>query len=288
MRLAAAPISWGVCEVPGWGFQLERDKVLAAAARLGLPDIEAGPPGFLPSDAREARELVTGRGMRVVGGFVAAVLHSSERLESDLIALDTQAEWLAGLGAEVLVLAAATGRDDYDVPAEPTVDEWKTLLASLPRAMETARKHGLDTAFHPHVGTVVESRESIDRILRDSDVPLCLDTGHVFVGGGDPAAIAREYPGRIRHVHLKDADAALAAAVRDRRIGYADAVSRGLFRPLGQGGAGIADVLRALKASGYTGWGVLEQDIALREAPTEANDPAKDVARSRDFANARG
>jgi inosose dehydratase len=76
--------------------------------------------------------------------------------------------------------------------------------------------------------------------------------------------------------------------VRDRRIAYADAVARGLFRPLGQGGAGIADVLRALKASRYAGWGVLEQDIALREAPTDANDPAKDVARSRDFANARG
>jgi inosose dehydratase len=288
VRLAAAPISWGVCEVPGWGFQLERDTVLADAARLGLRDIEAGPPGFLPADALEARALVEGRGMRVVGGFVAAVLHSSERLEAGLVALDRQAEWLAALGSEVLVLAAATGRDDYNVPSEPTLDEWKTLLASLPRAVEIARRHGLDTALHPHVGTVVESRESIDRILRESDIPLCLDTGHVFVGGGDPAAIAREHPQRIRHVHLKDADGALAAAVRDRRIAYADAVARGLFRPLGQGGAGIADVLRALKASGYAGWGVLEQDIALREAPTDANDPAKDVARSRDFANARG
>jgi len=84
MRLAAAPISWGVCEVPGWGFQLDRDRVLDDAVRLGLRDIEAGPPGFLPSDAREARELVESRGMRVVGGFVTAVLHSSERLEADL------------------------------------------------------------------------------------------------------------------------------------------------------------------------------------------------------------
>ena len=288
MRLAAAPISWGVCEVPGWGFQIERDKVLDDAARLGLRDIEAGPPGFLPSDAREARELVSARGMRVIGGFVTAVLHSSERLEADLAALDRQAAWLAALGSEVLVLAAVTGRADYDGPAELTSDEWKTLLASVSRAVAIAREHGLDTALHPHVGTVVESRESIDRILRDSDVPLCLDTGHIFVGGGDPAAIAREHPARVRHVHLKDADAALAAAVRERRIAYAEAVARGLFRPLGQGGAGIADVLRALKGSGYAGWGVLEQDIALREAPTEANDPARDVARSRDFANARG
>jgi inosose dehydratase len=288
MRLAAAPISWGVCEVPGWGFQLDRDKVLDDAARLGLRDIEAGPPGFLPSEAREARALVDARGMRVIGGFVTAVLHSSERLEADLEALDRQAGWLEALGSQVLVLAAATGRDGYDAPTELSTDEWKTLLASLPRAVEIARAHGLDTALHPHVGTVIESRESIDRVIRDSDIPLCLDTGHIFVGGGDPAAIAREHPERIGHVHLKDADGALALAVRERRIPYGEAVARGLFRPLGQGGAGIADVLRALKGSGYAGWGVLEQDIALREPPTEANDPARDVARSRDFANARG
>jgi len=88
MRLAAAPISWGVCEVPGWGFQLERDRVLDDAARLGLREIEAGPPGFLPSDAKEARDRLPTRGIRVIGGFVTAVLHSSERLEADLAALD--------------------------------------------------------------------------------------------------------------------------------------------------------------------------------------------------------
>lgn len=285
MRLAAAPISWGVCEVPGWGHQLSRDRVLDDAARLGLRDIEAGPPGFLPNDPREARELVERRGMRVIGGFVTAVLHRHDRLDAELASLDAQAKFLADLGAELLVLAAATGRDDYDIPAAPDDDEWRTLLGALPRAVEVARSRGLDTALHPHVGTVVETREAIERVLKDSAIPLCLDTGHIFVGGGDPAAIARSHPRRVRHVHLKDADPALAAAVRERRIGYADAVKRGLFRPLGDGGAGIADVLAALSRAGYAGWGVLEQDIALAGPPTEANDPARDVARSRDFAN---
>ena len=31
-RIAGAPISWGVCEVPGWGFQLEPDAVLRQTA----------------------------------------------------------------------------------------------------------------------------------------------------------------------------------------------------------------------------------------------------------------
>lgn len=288
MRLASAPISWGVCEVPGWGYQLDRARVLADAVSLELPDIEAGPPGFLPADAREARDLVTRHGARIIGGFVTAVLHRPERLEAELSSLATQASWLAGAGAEVLVLAAATGRDDYDVPTVLTEAEWQTLLAALPRAARIAKDHGLDTALHPHVGTIVERPGAIDRVLQGSEVSLCLDTGHVFVGGGDPARIAREHPKRIRHVHLKDADAPLAAAVRERRIPYARAVSRGLFRPLGQGDASIGGVLDALGAAGYAGWGVLEQDIALTGAPTEANDPARDIARSRDFVLAHG
>jgi inosose dehydratase len=288
MRLAAAPISWGVCEVPGWGFQLGRDRVLEDAARLGLRDIESGPPGFLPSAAHEARDLVAARGMRVIGGFVTVVLHHPEILDAELASLDRQAAWLAELGSEVLVLAAASGRDGYDVPTELSAEEWTALLSAMPRAVEIARARGLRTALHPHVGTVIETAASIDRLLRDSDVPLCLDTGHIFVGGGDPVAIARTHASRIRHVHLKDADASLAAAVRERRIRYADAVARGLFTSLGQGGAGIAAVLAALKAAAYGGWSVLEQDIALHGPPTEATDPAREVRRSRDFAIAHG
>jgi hypothetical protein len=39
-RIASAPISWGVCEVPGWGHQLDPSRVLAEMAdlcdRIGL------------------------------------------------------------------------------------------------------------------------------------------------------------------------------------------------------------------------------------------------------------
>ena len=47
-RLAGAPISWGVCEVPGWGRQLPPDRVLAEMAGLGLSATELGPLGYLP------------------------------------------------------------------------------------------------------------------------------------------------------------------------------------------------------------------------------------------------
>jgi inosose dehydratase len=288
MKLAAAPISWGVCEVPGWGLQLPRDRVLSDMARLGLRDIEAGPPGFLPHDALAARDAVARHGLRVVAAFVTAVLHRPERLDSELVAVEAQATRIASLGGHVLVLAAATGRDGYDQPLALAPEEWRALLVALARVSHIAERHGLVTALHPHVGTAIETANAIDRVLAESDVALCLDTGHAFVGGADVVRIARESVRRVAHVHLKDADASLAAAVRERRIPYAQAVARGLFRPLGDGDARIAEVLAALRDGGYAGWSVLEQDIALAGAPTEASDPARDVTRSRDFAVAHG
>ena len=74
-RIAGAPISWGVCEVPGWGYQMETDRMLREAAELGLTAVEAGPEGFLPSEPAEASRLLSEHGLGLVGGFVPAVLH---------------------------------------------------------------------------------------------------------------------------------------------------------------------------------------------------------------------
>ena len=283
-KIAAAPISWGVSEVQGWGAQLGPDRVLDEAQRLGFRAIEAGPPGFLPSDATVAARGLDARGLRCVGGFVAAVLHDRSRRDAELASVERQARTLHALGAEVLVLAAATGREGYEQRAELTDDEWTMLFETLPFVEAIAGSAQLTTVVHPHVGTAIEHPNDIGRVLARSNVPLCLDTGHVFVGGGDPAAIARSAGRRVRHVHLKDADATLSAAVRARRLSYAAAVQQGLFRPLGDGDARIADVLTELRSGGYDGWYVLEQDVALKDA---AADPLPPIQRSLTFVSAR-
>ena len=283
-KIAAAPISWGVSEVPGWGAQLAVDRVLDDVKRLGFRAIEAGPPGFLPSDAGDAARTLDSRGLRCIGGFVTAVLHDRSSRDTELASVERQARSLRALGAEVLVLAAATGREGYEERTELTADEWTTLFETLPFVGAIAGSAQLTTVVHPHVGTVIERPNEIARVLASSGVALCLDTGHVFVGGGDPAAIARSAGRRVRHVHLKDADAALSDAVRERRVSYAAAVKQGLFRPLGDGDARISDVLTELRSNGYAGWYVLEQDVALKD---EKTDPLSGIERSLTFVSAR-
>jgi inosose dehydratase len=84
----------------------------------------------------------------------------------------------------------------------------------------------------------------------------------------------------------EDADAALAASVRERRLSYAAAVQQGLFRPLGDGGAHISDVLTELRSVGYDGWYVLEQDVMLDHEP--APGPPERIVRSADYARKHG
>ena len=48
-RIGIGPISWGVCEVPGWGVMLDADRVLAEMVSLGIDASELGAPGFLPT-----------------------------------------------------------------------------------------------------------------------------------------------------------------------------------------------------------------------------------------------
>ncbi len=286
MKLAAAPISWGVCEVPDWGLQLAPERVLSDMRALGVHATEAGPPGFLPADPTATRALLDSRGLQLIGGFVTAVLHERDRRTDELASVERQAEWLAAAGAELLVLAPALAQTGYSGVAEISDAAWHLLFDGIDRVAEIADAAGLVVAVHPHWGTAIERRHHIERFLEGSAHALCLDTGHIALGGADPLKVARDAGTRARHVHLKDVDGALAARVREGSLMYDDAVRAGLFRPLGDGAARIEDVLRELRTMGYAGWYVLEQDVMLDREP--APGPPEWVERSAAYARKHG
>ncbi|WP_443050136.1 TIM barrel protein [Streptomyces sp. NBC_00236] len=276
IRVAGAPISWGVCEVPGWGHQMAPERVLDEMAAAGLAATEFGPEGFLPPDPDARAELLAGHGLAAVGGFVPVVLHDPGRDP-----LPEVRRALAGFGsARTLVLAAATGSEGYDARPELDDRQWDALLANLDRIAAHAGAEGVTATLHPHIGTMVEGPDEVERVLTGSSVPLCLDTGHLLAGGNDPVELARRAAGRIAHVHLKDVDAALAARVRAGHVTYTDAVRTGLYQPLGQGDVDISAITTALDAAGYTGWYVLEQDTVLDAEPAVGEGPLADVVAS--------
>jgi len=279
-RIAGAPISWGVCEVPNWGYQLTPDRVLAEMREVGLSATEFGPDGFLPAGAAEMASVLDSHQLTAVGGFTPVVMHVSGH--DPLPEIDRILSGYDATHAGVLVLSAASGQDGYDTRPVLDTDGWKRLLDNLNRISAMAAEHDVKAVLHPHVGTMIENGEEVQRVLEGSSVSLCLDTGHLLIGGTDPAALTRQAPDRVAHTHLKDVDNQVAEKVRSGRLTYTEAVAQGMYRPLGTGDVDVADILNTLQSNGYDGWFVLEQDTILTEAP-RGEGPVTDVRTSADY-----
>lgn len=278
-RIAGAPISWGVCEVPGWGYQLSSSRVLDEMRDIGLAATELGPDGFLPADPDQMAKVLEAHHLTAVGGFTPVVMHQPGH--DPLPEIDRILEQYDATRATVLVLSATSGRDGYD--SRPILDDdgWNLLLRNLNRISDRAAEHGVSAVLHPHVGTMVENGDEVQRVLSGSSISLCLDTGHLLIGGTDPADLTRQAPDRIAHTHLKDVDSLVADKVRAGRLSYSEAVVEGMYRPLGTGDVDVESIVKTLEGNGYTGWYTLEQDTILTEEP-QGEGPVIDVRTSAD------
>jgi inosose dehydratase len=287
-RVAGAPISWGICEVPGWGIQLTVDRVLTEAAGLGLTAMEQGALGWLPTDPLALRSTLDSYGMSLVGGFVPLVLHDPSRRPEMRERATRIADTIATAGGQHFVTALVADLDDW---SRPTLDAaaWNALLTGLAELDSVIADHGVSQVLHPHVDTLIEQADEVDRFLDGCAVGLCLDTGHLTIGGSDPVAIAARQAGRIGLVHLKDINAAAARRLRQGELGLMAATQAGLFPPLGDGVVQIAQVIDTLIDRGYAGWYVIEQDVAITDGePPAGEGPVLGVARSLEYLRSLG
>lgn len=282
-RIAGAPVSWGVIEIPDWGYQMPADRVLKEASSLGLKAIEAGPEELLPTDPSEVSDLLAEYGLGLVGGFVPAVLHDPSRREEELAVVERRARFFSAAGADVVVLAAMPASDDFGPFVELDEGSWNTLFETLKSVEEICAGHGLSVSVHHHYGTVIESDEQVKRFLEGSETGFCLDTGHLVIGGSDPVEIAALAGPRVNHVHLKDVDTGVARRLADRELSFKEAAERNAFRPLGEGDVDVEGLLERLEGSGYSGWYVLEQDSVVASEPPEREGPVVEVRKSLDY-----
>jgi inosose dehydratase len=279
-RISGAPISWGVCEVPGWGLQLSVDRVLGEMHDLGLRETELGAIGWLPTDVDELGATLRSHELRVVGAFVPLVCHESDGRREALDSATKTAELLAAVGADTFVTAVVTDPSDWrHVPMSAA--QWDHTFSMLDEVEAITAEHGLNQVVHPHVNTLVETGDEVARLLEGSPVAICLDTGHLTIGGADPLELAATASTRVGLVHLKDVRTAVAARLNASELDLVAAVQAGLFAPLGDGDVPIADIVTTLERNGYAGRYVLEQDVALTDGePPAGEGPVRDVAKS--------
>ena len=291
VRLGNAPISWGVCELPGWGPQLPYARVLDEMAAAGYAGTELGPWGFLPTDPGQLAATLRDRNLAMAAAFVPLNLKPADAFAESEARVRETAELLRRLGAQHILLADAGDPLRYRVAGRPdqtrahalTPGEWAGYVTRLERLARLCRSdYGLIPCFHSHGGTYIESPDEIEMLMARTDPHLltfCLDTGHVAFGGGDPLEVARMYAFRLGYVHLKDIDLPRLRALLARGENYVNAAQQDVFVELGQGSLDLPALFDVLKTSGYEGWIIVEQDRVV-QADTDTFSAAR---RSRDY-----
>jgi len=271
--VAGAPVSFGVFELTPEGAEIVApDDLLAILAEAGYRGVDLGPVGYLGRDA-ELRRRLERFGLELAGGWVQLPFSDDEAFEASLPALHDALvvfSTAAEMGPERLPLPtladdgsaarrAAPGRGAAEDPLDAA--RWDRLVANVQRAGAIVRAAGFEPTFHHHAGTFVESAEEVDHFLAEVDMGLTLDTGHLFIAGGDPLDAVRRWGPRINHLHLKDVDLAELRRVLAAGGGMPEVWSSGAFVAFGRGDIDLDAVLTAVDDLDFDGWVVVEQDV---------------------------
>jgi inosose dehydratase len=281
IRIASAPTCFGVQRVlPAGAWKPEPSVVLNAVADVGYEGIALGPPGYL-GDASTLRQRLLERGILLAEAFLPFQFSRNDLFQDERAALAGILSLLSEAttvdARPVAVLSdgfldptrwAHAGRIQQHPEAKLPPERFPILMSNIHRAAEDCIRAGFQPVLHHHAGTFIETDDEIRRVVEAMDpalIGLCLDTGHAFIGGADPARLADDYHQLLRHVHLKDALRAVVARSEAESLSFTALTVEGAFCPLGAGDAGIAGVAAILLRNHYEGWVVVEQDRILFE-----------------------
>ncbi|MBP1884048.1 sugar phosphate isomerase/epimerase family protein [Sinorhizobium mexicanum] len=270
MLLSNAPCSWGIFypDHP----RVSAGRYLDEVAAAGYRGTELGPYGFLPTDPAALQDALAGRGLELVG--TVHVHTFSDPLSGSQLLADAEkiGKLLHALGARTLTLMDEGNVYPPHAVGRLTDAEWRAMTAMLQGAQALLReKFDITLAFHPHVATAVEFEEQIDRLLQDTGIELCFDTGHHAFWNQDPLAYMGKVWDRIGSMHLKNIDATVRERMLAGDLTVREAFEAGAMCPLPDGVVDIAAVVRMLKERHFAGPVVVEQDYfeVMSESPAQ-------------------
>ncbi|HEY7627935.1 MAG TPA: TIM barrel protein [Ilumatobacteraceae bacterium] len=285
LRVANGPVSWGV-DLPNKPGAPPWDEVFTEIGQAGYRWCELGPVGYLPDDDDLVRAELAARGLGVAGSYIFEPLHDADQHADIAQITRTTCRRIAGLGGSFLVVidmvserrGATAGRSA--VAPRLHGAEYQALLDGVRQSARIASEHGLVPVLHPHAGSYIEFEDEIEQILGDTvddGLQLCIDTGHFAYAGVDPVRFLAEHRQRTPYLHFKDIDPVVHHKVLADGVGFFDAITLGVFCPVGRGVVDFT-ALAAELATGFDGPGTIEQDRDVRAETTALEDAKASLA----------
>lgn len=265
IHVGIAPDSWGIW-FPKHEKQIAWDRCMSEMKESGYDGIELGPWGYFPTDYSVLKKELDKRSLELVAGTAGGNFLDNASIDDLCKMIDEIANLLKHFSSAkyiVLLPSMYTDLETGKVVMNPNLSEseWKTYIANVQRAADHVSKYGLIGVFHPHVDSHIQTEEQIEYLLSNTNVQLCLDTGHHVYGGGNPILFYNKHSSRIPYIHLKDCDLKVKAKMDKEKWSFAKAVTENIMVEPGKGSIDFAEFHKALLNKHYTGWTVVEQDL---------------------------
>jgi inosose dehydratase len=277
VRIGITPTGWSNSDdpsidlVPSIGYR----QILSEMALAGYQGTQMS--GKFPADLDTLKQELALRDLTISEPWVGTYFSIGD-VDDSVAAFERQVAFVRALG-ETTIVVAELGGAVHQQPVAPlpnrpifTDAQWEQVLKGLNDLGRRAKAAGMTLAYHPHVGTGIETLPDIQRLMEGTDpegVHLLLDTGHLLYAGVDPLEVATTYADRIGHVHLKNIRArALQQAVK-RGNSFLDSIREGVFTVPGdpEGTIAFEPIFKALAKADYHGWLVVEAE----QDPNRAN-----------------
>jgi inosose dehydratase len=286
-------ITWLRFTSQGAEWLVPEEQVLQQIASAGYAGAPAGPGSLTPE---ETIAQYAALGMRPAPGYFGADFWVAERRDAILNSTVQFARYTKALGLTEMYVATGgwgyvggRGKTRSQLAGQITEAdglsdaEMRQFASTLEAACEYAMAEGVRCCFHNHVGTVIETRAELERLLALVDPGVLFlgpDTGHMAWAGDDPVAFCRDYASRIKTLHIKDINQAVAAEGRAAGWDYQTFSAHGIWTEVGTGAIDFPTIFRDLTAAGFSGWAIVETDVTQLASPQESAEVSRAYLRS--------
>jgi inosose dehydratase len=198
--------------------------------------------------------------------FCGGLLKDS--IEVEIKRITPHMQLLKDLGTDVIVYcemdACVHGDISSPLSMRPTLseDQWQDWTDKLNQLAKYTLSHGMQLAYHHHMGTIVQIEEEVDKLMAmtNKDLGLVLDTGHLIYAGSDPLKVYEKYSDRVLHIHCKDVRGAALDDSLKADSSFLNSVLNGVFTVPGDGDFDFPGLFKMVSDNEYSGWIVVEAE----------------------------
>ena len=265
VKIGVSPISWTNDDMPELGRDTSVEHCLQEGKQAGYSGFELG--GKWPRETSILEPLFNKYNMDVISSwFCGGLLKDS--IEVEIKRITPHMQLLKDLGTDVIVYcemdACVHGDISSPLSMRPTLseDQWQDWTDKLNQLAKYTLSHGMQLAYHHHMGTIVQIEEEVDKLMAmtNKDLGLVLDTGHLIYAGSDPLKVYEKYSDRVLHIHCKDVRGAALDDSLKVDSSFLNSVLNGVFTVPGDGDFDFPGLFKMVSNNEYSGWIVVEAE----------------------------